>query len=130
MSTGAESPNFRRQWLVPIALLSSTALLIFWGFYSLDVLTGPHPRGLTEGPIQRYLRFDSAHITDAVSALAGMIAAVFGIVITVVSIVVQLSAERYTGVARMFMSDRINLSIWAYYVIACVCGVWFSVSLQ
>ena len=38
-----------------------------------------------------------------------MIAAVFGIVITVVSIIVQLSADRYTGVARMFLRDRVNL---------------------
>jgi hypothetical protein len=128
-SAAAETPNFRRQWLVPVALLSSTALLIFWGFYSLDFFVSRTPQGAS-GPLDRYIRFDAAHITDAVSSLAGMIAAVFGIVITVVSIVVQLSAERYTGVARMFMRDRVNLSIAAYYVIACVCGVWLSVSLQ
>ena len=62
--------------------------------------------------------------------MAGMIAAVFGIVITVVSIIVQLSADRYTGVARMFLKDRVNLGIMAFYVIACVCGVWLSVGLQ
>ncbi len=59
-----------------------------------------------------------------------MIAAVFGIVITVVSIIVQLSADRYTGVARMFLRDRINLVVMGYYLIACVCGVWLSVSIH
>ena len=59
-----------------------------------------------------------------------MIAAVLGIVITVVSIIVQLSAERYTGVARMFFRDRTNIAVMAYYVVTCVCGVWLSVSLQ
>jgi hypothetical protein len=130
MNDGAsnDTASFRRRWLVPIALLTSVALAVFWAFYSFDFFRSA-PQG-TGGPVERYLRFDPDHITDAVSSLAGMIAAVFGIVITVVSIVVQLSAERYTGVARMFLRDKLNLAVAAYYVTACVCGVWLSVSLQ
>jgi hypothetical protein len=130
MSAGPSEakPNFRRQWLVPIALLTSASLAIFWAFYTFDVFHASGAPG--PGPLERYLHFDADHITDAVSSLAGMIAAVFGIVITVVSIVVQLSAERYTGVARMFFRDRVNLGVAGFYVIACVCGVWLSVSLQ
>lgn len=125
------TPNFRRQWLFPIALLTSAALAIFWAFYAIDFFQVPQAAGGPEGgPLDRYLRFDPEHISDAVSSLAGMTAAVFGIVITVVSIVVQLSAERYTGVARMFLRDRVNLTVAAYYVVCCVCGVWLSVSLQ
>lgn len=123
----ASTPSFRRQWLIPITLLASSALALFWVFYSIDFFQAPSRGG---GPVDRYLSFDADHITDAVSSLAGMTAAVFGIVITVVSIVVQLSAERYTGVARMFLRDRVNVTVAAYYVICCVCGVWLSVSLQ
>jgi hypothetical protein len=133
MSTKGSSntPNFWRQWVVPIALLTSAALAVFWAFYSIDFFRGPLPEPAADvGPLGRYFRFDPEHITDAVSSLAGMTAAVFGIVITVVSIVVQLSAERYTGVARMFLKDRVNLVVAAYYVIGCVAGVWLSVSLQ
>src|SRR5258706_2055118 len=98
------TPNFRRHWLIPIVGLMTTALAIFWLFYSLDFFKwGGGASTSPTGPIDRYFRFDPDHITDAVSSLAGMTAAVFGIVITVVSIVVQLSAERYTGVARMFL---------------------------
>jgi hypothetical protein len=82
------------------------------------------------GLVSHYVNFDPGSITDAVSSLAGMTAAVFGIVITVVSIIVQLSADRYTGVASMFLRDRVNLVVMGYYVIACVCGVWVSVSLK
>jgi hypothetical protein len=125
------SPNFRRQWLVPIVVLASTALIIFWGVYSIDhYFVRDAPDAPPAGPLDRYLRFDPSSLTDAVSSLAGIVAAVFGIVITVVSIIVQLSAERYTGVARMFLRDRINLGVMAFYVIACVCGVWLSVALQ
>lgn len=124
----APRPSFRQKWLLPMATLTSAALIVFWGFYALD-----HFVAVSEGeggPIRRYFRFDPGSITDAVSSLAGMTAAVFGIVITVVSIIVQLSADRYTGVARMFMRDRVNLAVMGYYVIACVCGVWLSVALR
>ncbi|HEY4156505.1 MAG TPA: DUF2254 family protein [Polyangiaceae bacterium] len=123
--------SVRRQWLLPIAGLSLASLVVFWGVYSFDhFVTGGANLPTPRSPVDRYVHFDPASITDAVSSLSGMIAAVFGIVITVVSIIVQLSADRYTGVARMFLRDRINLAVMAYYVIACVCGVWFSVSLH
>jgi len=123
--------NFRKQWLIPIVVLTAVSLLVFWAFYSFDhFITGGDVVPPFKTPLGRYVHFDPSSITDAVSSLAGMIAAVFGIVITVVSIIVQLSADRYTGVARMFLRDRVNLVVMGYYLIACVCGVWLSVSLH
>ena len=123
--------SFRKQWLIPILVLTSVSLVVFWGFYSVDhFVTGGDVEPPFKTPIGRYIHFDPSSITDAVSSLAGMIAAVFGIVITVVSIIVQLSSDRYTGVARMFLRDRINLVVMGYYLIACVCGVWLSVSIH
>ena len=121
------SLSFRRRWLVPMTLLTSSALLLFWTLYIVDHLTHDAVPGRS---FSRYLDFDANSITDAVSALAGMNAAVFGIVVTVVSIIVQLSADRYTGVARMFLRDRVNLGVMGYYVVACVAGVWLSVAIK
>ncbi len=127
----SEERSFRRQWLVPTVLLVSLALTVFWTVYALDFFTAkPASDAPPTGPVDQYFRFDPGSITDAISALAGVTAAVFGIVVTVVSIIVQLSAERYTGVARMFLRDRVNLSIMGYYVVACVCAVWLSVTLK
>ncbi len=121
----------RRLWLAPIAVLGSVALVGFAAFWLLDYfVTGGGIVARADGPIDRYLTFDPGMITDAIPALAGMTAAVLGIVITVVSIIVQLSSERYTGVAQMFLRDRINLAVMAYFVIACVCGVWLSLSVH
>lgn len=126
-----QSPSFQRHWLLPILVLTATALMLFWGFYLIDhFVTGGAASKTVLGPMDRYFQFDPASITDAVSSLAGIVAAVFGIVITVVSIIVQLSADRYTGVARMFLKDRTNLGVIAFYVIFCVTGVWLSVSLH
>jgi predicted membrane protein DUF2254 len=120
-----------RHWLVPMTAIASVAVLAFVAFYAIDhYATGGPPPPETHGPFLHYLLFDPHFITDAVPALGGMIAAVLGIVITVVSIVVQLSATRYHGVATMFMRDRMNVTVMGFYVIACVCGVLVSLSLR
>lgn len=110
----------RRLWLWPIALLALLSLVMFAGFYLADA----------PGGVGGYFGFESGMITDALPSLAAMIAAVLGIVITVVSIIVQLSSERYTGVAQMFLRDRVNVGVMAYFVVACVCGVWLSMSVK
>src|SRR6188768_1275793 len=125
-----ERQSFRRQWLLPMVFLTCAALAIFWAFYAVDHFFTHGSGGPSSGSMWDYFNFDPDSITDAVSSMAGMIAAVFGIVITVVSLIVQLSADRYTGVARMFLRDRVNLVVMGYYLIACVCGVWLSVSLH
>jgi hypothetical protein len=124
----AQASSFRKRWLVPIVTLGAASMLVFWGAYLLDHFAVAAPGG--PGPWARYSNFDPESITDAVSALAGMLAAVFGILVTVVSILVQLSAARYAGVARMFLRDRINVGVLAFYVIACVCGIWLSVAVH
>jgi hypothetical protein len=126
-----KTPSFRRHWALPVVVLTGTALVVFWGFYLLDFyVTARMPTAPPAGPVDHYVRFDPGSLTDAISALAAMIAAVFGIVVTVVSIIVQLSADRYAGVARMFLRDRVNLGVMAYYVVATACGIWLSVALR
>lgn len=129
----AEGPvSFGQRWLRPLLLLCGLPFVMFWGLYALDyyVLDGLPPPEMADGPIERYLHFDAGSITDAISQLAGVVAAILGIVVTVVSIVVQLSAARFSGITRMFLRDRVNVVVIAFYVIVCVCGVWLSVALQ
>jgi hypothetical protein len=121
----------RREWIAPMVMLTGASLAIFAALFTFDhYFTGGGPYEAPATALRRYVGFDPDKISDAVSSLGGMIAAVLGIVITVVSIVVQLSAERYTGVAKMFLRDRTNIMVLAFYVISCVCGIWVSVSLR
>lgn len=118
-------------WLVPIAILGGIALVVFATLFMLDYhLTGGKADPDPGGAMSRYIRFDPSLIADALPGLAGMTAAVLGIVITVVSLLVQLTSERYTGVAQMFLRDRRNVAVMAYYVITCVVGVALSLSLH
>jgi hypothetical protein len=138
-STGESKPKrwgsgaVSRMWALQVAALACAAVVVFWAFYTIDYYTlSQAARGASEpaGPLSRYLDFDPSGLSDAISSLAGVNAAVFGIVLTVVSIIVQLTAERYTGVARTFLRDRVNILVVAYYVVACVTSVWLSASLQ
>jgi hypothetical protein len=120
-----------RLWLVPMGILGGIALLIFVSLYTLDHhVTGGVNTPTPASAVGRYVRFEPGLISDALSGLAGMTAAVLGIVITVVSLLVQLTAERYTGVAQMFLRDRTNVTVMAYYVVTCCVGVALSLSLH
>lgn len=114
-----------RRFAMQAAVLAWAALVVFWTFYTADFYLLPGPEGASPaGPLSRYFAFDPS--TDSISTLVGVNTAVFGLVITVVSIIVQLSAERYTGVARMFLRDRVNIYVAAYYVVTGVASVWLS----
>jgi hypothetical protein len=45
-------------------------------------------------------------------------------------LLVQLTSERYTGVASMFLRDRTNIVVMIYYVVTCVVGVATSLTLK
>jgi hypothetical protein len=116
---------------VPIVGLTALALATFWFLYAVDhAVTGGAGSHTSPDGLFRYFFFDSVAITDAVSALGGLVAGVLGIVISVVSIVVQLSAERYTGVTAMFFRDRTNKIVLGFYVVTCVIGVWVGLSVR
>ena len=123
--------DMARVWALQTAVLACAAVVVFWGFYLVDHFAAAgRGGGGVGGMLQRYFSFDPAGVSNSVSSLSGVNVAVFGIVITVVSIIVQLTADRYTGVTRMFLSDRINLLVPAYYVVACVVSVWVSTAVK
>ncbi len=116
------SPSFLRRWLLQIGGLSAGALALFSMLYCWDI-------GF-DSALGLYFDFQADTVADATAALGGLSLAVFGIVITVVSIIVQLSADRFTGVTRMFFADKRHLAVMTFYIILCIYGVWLSTSLH
>lgn len=128
MGVSQTRPRWIRGWLLPMFFLGGSALILFGAAYVIDDrLAGGS--GISSA-VQRFIAFDADKITDAISQLSPVVVALLGIVITVVAIIVQLSSNRYSGVARMFVRDRTNQAVLAYYVVAAVSGVWLSVALQ
>lgn len=110
------------RWLVSTLLLGLVAVAIPFSLFTLDHYLLPHGHS---NPISHYLSFDDEAVSNSIGVLSSIIAAVLGIIITVASIIVQLSATRYTpAVTEMFFRDRTNLMVLALYVIGCVMGFW------
>jgi hypothetical protein len=126
MALAGNSPR-RKTLLYPLLFLGGIALAVFLVFYLIDwFILKPH-----ENPFRILFRFDVDTLQNALGNMAQVVAAILGIVITVVSIVVQLAATRYTPrIADMFFRDRTNLGVLGFFVVACINAVWVSVSVD
>src|ERR1051325_6478413 len=110
-----------------VVLLAGFAAITFGALWLLDYFfLSPIPTpGGGKGPISQLFHFDAETLQNALGNLAQVIAAVLGIAITVVSIVVQLAATRYTSrVADMFFRDRTNLAVLGFFVVARLVAPW------
>src|SRR6187397_2579306 len=122
----------RRRSLVTLGFFAAFAIAAFAALWLLDyfVIDAGH-RGKSAGPLSQLLDFDAETMQNALGSLSQVIAAVLGIAITVVSIVVQLAATRYTSrVAEMFFRDRINLAVMGFFVVACLEALWVSLTVR
>ena len=123
------TPRIVRTWVAPMAFVVAVALLFSTGLYVVDLLfLGGQVTG--SAVVEHYLAFNPQFITDALPALGTTIVAALGIVLTVIAIIVQLSSERYTGVAMMFLRDPVHVAVLSFYIVASLCAVWLSVTLQ
>src|SRR5579883_1377110 len=126
-------PRFSRDlsfriWLLPVGMVGGVAMLLFFGLYLLDYLVAG--RALGEGTVKALFTYDPDTAENALGNLAQVVVAVLGIVITVVSIVVQLAATRYTPrIADLFFRDRTNLAVLGFFVMTCIFSVWVSLSV-
>jgi hypothetical protein len=119
----------QRRLVVSALLLGAFAAALFAAFWLIDyyvVSPGSH-----RGPLDQFLSLDHETLQNELGSLAQVIVAVLAIAITVVSIVVQLAATRYTSrIAHMFFRDRTNLAIMGFFVVACIDAVWLSLAVS
>ena len=67
---------------------------------------------------------------EAVNVSAEVVAAILGISITVVAIIVQLAATRYTPrVTELFFKEPTNFWVLGFFVVTCVLAIWVSLSV-
>src|ERR1044071_4764574 len=120
----------RRRSLATLALLAAFAVATFAAVWMLDYFVIDARPGAREGALRQLFDFDAETMQNALGSLAQVIAAVLGIAITVVSIVVQLAATRYTSrVADMFFHERPDLAVMGFFVVACIDAVWVSLTV-
>src|SRR5882724_11429584 len=124
----AAGPTTRKNGpALTLGLLAAFAFCIFAAFWLLDYFVFDAAHRGAKGPFAQLFDYDVETMQNALGTLAQVIAAVLGIAITVVSIVVQLAANRYTSrVTDMFFHDRTNLAVMGFFVIACIEALWVS----
>ncbi len=72
--------------------------------------------------------FDYTLIFSNLGSFAEVITGVLGIAITVVTIIVELAATRYTPkISDLFIRNPVNISVLSFYVITCLFSIWFAV---
>jgi hypothetical protein len=126
----ASPPRWRPRFPAGIAILLGVSLALFAAFWLLDVVYFGRrtPATAQRGAWQLLVELDAETLENALGSLAQVVVAVLGIAITVVSIVVQLAATRYTPrIAEMFFRDKKNLAIMGFFVVACINAVWISI---
>lgn len=108
-----------------IAFLSlATAALLIW-----LISAGLGGARILVDPAGWLLGLDEGGALDLVSNAAEVVAAVLGIAITVVAIVVELAANRYSHlITRLFMREPVNMIVLGLFLITTIQCVWFSIS--
>ena len=124
-----QSGRRRGAWLWSVLLVGGLGLLLFFGLYLLDYeFAQPRPQKTL---LRLIFSYDPETAQNALGNLAQVVVAVLGLVITVVSIVVQLAANRYTPrITDLFFRDRTNLLVLGFFVTTSIAAVWVSLSVD
>jgi hypothetical protein len=119
----APSPRTRHVWRQPALVLALSALLVF----SLTLLWDLwHSTVLSAGDIYDLLaRGDPRWTAGIVQSTGEVVAGVLAVAITVVAIVVELAASRYTHrITELFITEPVNFAVLGTFVITALQAVW------
>lgn len=104
-------------WLKPLLALVAVSLGIFGILRGIDFLLvagGTHPLAILYST-------DIGNLTNTLSGLGEVVVAILGIEITVIAIIVQLAANKYSSkIMDLFVGDKFNVAVISLYVITSI----------
>ncbi len=119
-------PPLARIWLYPLVVLFAISALIFVGGYYVDAAARPPAGGLLHA-----LFTPSPEGATTLGNVGQVVCAVLGIAITVVAIIVELSANRYTArITELFFRDPVNFAVIGLFVVSCLECLWVALSFS
>ena len=108
------------QALSALGVISAISLGLYGSFFLLDFGTSTSPFTLFVVPAA----------SDTLTSFSEVTVGVLGIAITVVAIIVELAANRYTPrITELFVHDRVNQTMMAFFVVTTVFIVLTNMSL-
>lgn len=112
-----------------LAFFSIAAISIALVILSV-ILQGDSP-GILLSPTNWLRGLDSSTAFDVISNGAELLAAILAIAITVVAIVVELAANRYSHrISSLFVREPINIVVLSFFVIATTQSIWIALTFN
>ena len=112
----------RGTYVKPIALMFGLALLLVGGAVAID-----NGLGVAADPALWFTGLQGAAALDRVANAAEVVAGLLAIAITVVAIVLELAANRYTHrITQLFVRDTTNRVILGLFVLTTIVCLWTS----
>ncbi len=109
-----------------VAILLTTVLLV--------MLSLAYQKGFVNilaDPTGWLSQIDQATAFEMVSNIIELLAAVLAIAITVIAIVVELAANRYSHrITSLFVREPINIVVLSFFVVATVYSIWMAIALD
>lgn len=114
-------------WVFPLFILGGASLFVFGLTFLADAARAEEGKGL----FQVLLNADPEMAWNTLGNLAQVVAAILGIAITVVSIIVELAATRYTPkITELFVRAPVNFAVMGFFLVSCLVCVWVSVVVR
>jgi len=108
-------------WLLPLSILLGCALTVFILTYWLDASGEADPRAA----LRLFFDPNPESAANTLSNSGEIVAAVLAIAITVVAIVVELAANRYTHrITELFVGEPINFVVMGFFVVTALQSLW------
>lgn len=115
------TPSGARSLLIALALVFGVVYLALWWADFGRADPSLHPLRLLTRP----------EGADALLNLAEVTVGVLGVTVTVVSIIVELAATRYTPrITELFLRDATNVGVLGFFVLTTALSLWVSLSLD
>ena len=114
--------------ILSIIIICAAALLL--GSHLLDYYSQTPDEG-RPGLFYLFRSIEPDAVRSYIGSLAEVITALFGILITVVAIIVNLSANRYTSkIIDLFINDIINVAVLILFAVIIFYGIWITNAAQ
>ena len=124
MAAPDEASSTLRIWLLPLSILLGFALCIFVFTFLVD--TGGEPQLLA-----LFFVPNPSAAADTIANAGEVVAAVLGIAITVVAIIVELAATRYTHrITELFVSEPVNFAVMGFFVVTALQAVFVAITFD
>lgn len=116
-----------QKFAIGLLVILLTTILLF----ALTLAYQKGPANFLTDPTGWFSQVDQATALDLVSNLVELLAAVLAIAITVIAIVVELAANRYSHrITSLFVREPINIIVLSFFVVATVYSIWVGIALD